>query len=260
MFVKICKIINKIFFWLLGILVFGALAFSVGFKIYTGDYYRADSEVISEIADKSNDQVQVFSDDDLFVFVPSRSEAKAVIVFYPGGKVEYQAYSGLMYELADRGFLCLLPRMPENLAFLRSNAADIIKSQYPDAAKYAGDLDWYLAGHSLGGVAATTYLGEQEDGEYKGIILCASYPGVDLSQKDVRLLSIYGSEDTVLNMDNYDKSRTFWPSDSEEYVIDGGIHSYFGSYGIQKGDGNPSITNLEQIEIAADVISSFICE
>ena len=240
--------------------MFGALIFAIVFKIYTGDYYKADSDSIAEIAGKSQGRVQVYSDDDLSVFVPSGSDAKAVIVFYPGGKVEYQSYSGLMYELADRGFLCLLPRMPENLAFLRSNAADIIKSQYPDAAKYAGDLDWYLAGHSLGGVAATTYLGEQEDGIYKGIILCASYPGVDLSKKDVRLLSIYGSEDTVLNKDNYDNSKAFWPSDSEEYVIDGGIHSYFGSYGIQKGDGKPSITNAEQIEIAADVISSFICE
>lgn len=260
MFVKIYKIVNKILIWVLAALLVAAIVFAVGFKIYTGNYYRADSESISEISNQIDGRVHVYSDDDLFVFLPADENPRAVIVFYPGGKVEYTAYSGLMYELADRGYLCLLPRMPENLAFLRTNAVDVIKEQYPKEVGYVQNLDWYLAGHSLGGVAAATYIGEQRDGAYKGIILCASYTNTDFSKRDIRLLSIYGSEDKVMNMDSYISSKSMWPEDSEEYVIDGGIHSYFGNYGIQKGDGTPTITNIEQVEIAADVISSFVSE
>ena len=47
---------------------------------------------------------------------------------------------------------------------------------------------------------------------------------------------------------------------SEEYVIKGGIHSYFGSYGLQDGDGTPTITNEQQLVEAADVISTFCSE
>jgi len=41
-------------------------------------------------------------------------------------------------------------------------------------------------------------------------------------------------------------------------VIDGGCHAYFGSYGPQKGDGSPSMSDREQQEIAADVIAEWI--
>ena len=114
-----------------------------------------------------------------------------------------------------------------------------------------------MAGHSLGGVAAAQYLhGTQEN--YKGLILCASYTTSDFSDSDIRLLSIYCSEDTVINMDHYNENKTNWPSDHEEYVIEGGIHSYFGNYGIQSGDGEPAISNIEQIEITADTIADWI--
>ncbi len=240
--------------------MFLAVVFAIGFKIYTLNYYKADDEAIAEIKQEIGDRVSTYSDKNLVVFVPNNEEAKAIIVFYPGGKVEYTAYSGLMYELADRGYACLLPRMPENLAFLRLNAVDIIKDKYPDRIKGAEGLKWYLAGHSLGGVAASQYLGEHADGSYAGIILCASFTTTDFSSSDLKLLSIYGSEDKVLNMDSYNESKSKWPDDAQEYVIKGGIHSYFGNYGIQNGDGIPSITNTEQIVDAADVITGFIGE
>ncbi len=171
-----------------------------------------------------------------------------------------------MYELAARGYLCLLPKMPENLAILSINAADKLTHNHKDETSLVEDIDWYLAGHSLGGVAASSFLDDtlnkQKDDAfpYKGIILCASYPTIDLSDDDIRLLSIYGSDDKVLNLKNYEKSKEKWPKDSEEYVIKGGIHSYFGNYGIQNGDGTPSITNEEQIIEAADAINSWIKE
>ena len=43
-----------------------------------------------------------------------------------------------------------------------------------------------------------------------------------------------------------------------EYVIEGGNHALFGSYGIQKGDGKALITPKKQWEETADCIIDFI--
>ena len=248
---------KKVVFSILGAIVLMIIVGAIAFKIYSNNYYKADTGTISDIADEADD-VGYYYDDDMSVFVPLEEGAKAVIVFYPGGKVEFNAYSGLMYELAEKGYLCLLPRMPENIAFLRVNAVDLIKERYPDRVQQYENLDWYLAGHSLGGVAACQYLGEHlDEDEYKGIILCASYTTVDFSDTDLRLLSIYGSEDKVLKMDAYEESKSFWPKEATEYIIEGGIHSYFGNYGIQDGDGEPKITVYEQLEEATEVIDEW---
>lgn len=259
MFVRVVKKVNQFFLALLAVLVVASLVFTVVFKIYTGKYYKADTEIIADIEAEVGDNVNIYYDDDLLVFVPANQETKAVIVFYSGAKVEFQAYSGLMDELANRGYLCLLPRMPENLALLRRNAAGDIKEKYAKWVQYVDDVDWYLAGHSMGGVAAASYLGESL-GEYKGLILCASYTTVDFSNEDIKLLSLIGSEDQVIDRENYEESKVFWPENSMEYIIEGGNHGYFGNYGAQKGDGEPRISNHEQIEIAADKIAEFLSE
>ncbi len=229
---------------------------AVAFKLYAGKYYHADEVVIEAIKEGTEATVHSYSEKDGMLFIPADHDIKAVIVFYPGGKVEYTAYSGLMYELADRGFLCVLPRMPENLAFLRINAVDLLTERYSIYTDSVSELDWYIAGHSLGGVAASAYLADNMD-KFAGLILCASFTPTDFSDKDTRFLSIYGSEDKVLNMAKYEENKVHWPADTEEYVIEGGIHSYFGNYGIQDGDGEPKITNEQQLEEAADAIAAF---
>ncbi len=252
------KKLRKIAGVILGAVVVIMAVCAVLFKIYALDYYKADETSITSIKDSVGEEIAAYSDDDMIIFVPD-GPPQAVIVFYPGGKVEFSAYSGLMYELADRGFLCALPRMPENLAFLRINAVDLIKNRYPERYEALNNLKWYLAGHSLGGVAASQYLYEHlGDGSFSGMILCASYTTCDFSDTDLRFLSIYGSEDKVINKESYEANKVNWPAESKEYVIQGGIHSYFGNYGIQDGDGEPKITNQEQIKEAVDVIEAFI--
>ena len=60
------------------------------------------------------------------------------------------------------------------------------------------------------------------------------------------VISIYGSNDEVLNMGSYEKNKKNLPDSFEEYVIDGGCHAYFGNYGEQKGDGEASISVASQ--------------
>ena len=60
-----------------------------------------------------------------------------------------------------------------------------------------------------------------------------------------------------MNRDKYEKYKVNLPNDFTEIVIEGGCHAYFGMYGLQKGDGTPTISAEEQIILTADYIFNF---
>ncbi|MEE0264043.1 MAG: alpha/beta hydrolase [Acutalibacteraceae bacterium] len=221
---------------------------TVGCAVYLGDYYHADTNAVEAFAVANTVQMQTLEDNTI-IFEPEK--ANAGFIFYPGGKVEYTAYAPLMKSLADKGVFCALVEMPFNLAVFDINAADGIQKQYPQIKK------WYIGGHSLGGSMAAAYLSEHT-AEYDGLILLGSYSTADLSDSQLDVISVYGSEDKILNQESYSENRANLPDDFSEIIIDGGCHSYFGMYGAQNGDGTPSITIEEQIEKTVNTIVEFI--
>ena len=226
------------------------MAFLIGAcAIYLGDYYRADNEAIGAflpqgIAWKEEPNGNI-------IFEPDG--ATTGLIFYPGGKVEHTAYIPLMQACAENGILCVIVEMPFNLAVFDVNAADGIQKEYPQIE------NWYIGGHSLGGSMAASYL-EKNAEDYEGLILLGSYSTADLSDTDLDVLSVYGSEDKVMNREKYDENESNLPSIFTEIVIDGGCHAYFGMYGAQDGDGTPSITNEEQIYRTAELIAELVCK
>ena len=236
---------NKRKILIISISIVAALAVIFGIcAIYLGDYYRADEGAIAVFAPEDNVSVSTIDGGNV-VFEPQN--ATVGFIFYPGGKVEANAYQPLMAELAREGVLCVLVEMPFNLAVFDINAADGIQEQYPEIK------DWYIGGHSLGGSMAASYLADHVD-EYEGLILLGSYSTADLSDTDLDVLSIYGSEDKVLNREKYDENKSNLPDDFCEVVIEGGCHAYFGMYGAQDGDGTPTISNHEQIRLTVESI------
>ncbi len=216
--------------------------------VYINDYYKANEKALAAL--ESSDGVEVVVDENHSVtFIPEHITAG--LIFYPGGKVEYTAYAPLMHELADNGILCILLHMPGNLAVLDADAADGYVGQYSNVT------DWYIGGHSLGGVMAASYAAKHADA-FGGVILLASYSTADLSDLGLAVLSVYGSEDGVLKPDKYADNRKHLPADAVEEVIDGGCHAYFGSYGAQDRDGVPRITNEEQIHTTVDYVKNFV--
>ena len=100
---------------------------------------------------------------------------------------------------------------------------------------------------------AASYIADHTE-EYEGLVLLGSYATADLSDTDLAVLSLFGSEDRVMNREKYDENKSNLPDDLTEFVIDGGCHAYFGMYGAQDGDGTPTITNEEQIRITVEKI------
>ena len=211
--------------------------------VYLNTYYKAES--VNDYL-KSNDIVEVKKDKNGYYFDGPGEDN--ILVFYPGAKVEYVSYAPLMSRLAEQGVDTFLVKMPFNIAFFDGNAIKDIMKDY----KYD---NWYLSGHSLGGVVAASYTSKHDD--IKGLILLASY---STKKVDCRVLSIYGSNDKVLNIDKFNENRKFLPDDSIVVKIDGGNHAFFGNYGPQKGDGNASISRKEQQEITTLKIIDFIEE
>lgn len=209
--------------------------------IYLNDSY--DALPAAEMAFLSDDTVTIEQIEGAVVFMPR--EAEAGFIFYPGGKVAHEAYAVLMNAYAKQGVACILLEMPFDLAVFDMNAATDYRYLYPEIQ------EWYVGGHSLGGAMAASYLEKHVD-EYSGLILCAAYSTVDFSDTDLKVISMYGSNDEVLNTKKYEECRTNLPEDFAELVIEGGNHAFFGTYGLQERDGTATIENSSQIAIAVD--------
>lgn len=215
-----------------------------GFALYVGNYYHAEDHIAAVTEDAT-------LQDGNLVFAPK--EAKAGLIFYPGGKVEYTAYSHLMSLLAEKGILCVLISMPCNLAVLDMNAADGIQEEFPEVEH------WYIGGHSLGGAMAASYAANHTD-ELDGLILLAAYSTADLAESTLDILQIYGTEDGVMNRTSFEKYAPNLPASTDIQVINGGCHAWFGCYGVQDGDGTPSISAHDQQQITAQLIEKMIIQ
>lgn len=210
------------------------------------DACEADDKAIEAFAQAGS--VEYTVKENTTVFYPDG--AKKGFIFYPGAKVEHEAYIPLMQSLSEEGVLCILVEMPLYFPLIDADAADSIIEDYPDIE------EWYIGGHSLGGYAASLYL-EENAKKYEGFILLASYSGADLTETDLDVLTIYGTEDDVLNAERYAESIKLLPKDYREVIIDGGCHTYFGTYTGQDEDFS-KITNEEQLKICTEAILDLI--
>ena len=216
--------------------------------VWVNDTLKPNEAAWAAMEDGNGVDVRELEGGDI-AFVPD--DPKAGVIFYPGAKVEPEAYAPLMRECAERGALCVVTRMPLNLAILDSNAADGIREQFPEVG------EWMISGHSMGGVAASTYASAHE-GEFDDIVLLASYSSVNLTDYEGNVLSVVGSNDKVLDLQAYEAATERLPDQAREQIIEGGNHANFGSYGAQSGDGEATISPEEQWDETADAIQGLM--
>ena len=220
------------------IIIVAIVILSVGtFLIYASDYYRADDTAIAAMQIDSVTKLG-----DRLIIVTPDTPGKTAMIFYPGAKVEYFAYLPLMEKIKDSsGIMCILVKMPFNMAIFDPNAAEEIMEQFLEIE------NWYVAGHSMGGAMASYYASNNQD-KVKGLILLGAYIYGDFPEN--KALTIYGSFNTsVAEKINYTENIV---------VIEGGNHAQFGNYGKQNGDVDAAISSEQQQSIAAEAIKNFI--
>lgn len=243
----------------IGMAVFIAIAVLLAlFFFYTENYYHAGSAAYASLA--STESVDVIMEDWGFCFDGPGTED--ILIFYPGGKVEETAYAPLMQELAEQGLDCCLVRMPFRLAVFDAKRAEFILAEKiadpasPEGAETKRPRSElydraFIGGHSLGGAMAASFAADHPE-LLDGVILLAAYSTKELPE-DLPVLSIYGTEDGVLNREKYETYRANLP-DLQEIVLEGGNHAQFGDYGKQRGDGEASISAEEQLDQTAQAI------
>ena len=236
------KIMKKRSFKVLLCIIAVILGIGIAFGIYTSNYYHA-------VGGYQNTEVDIAEYEHFTIYGNSITETG--IIFYPGGKVEAKAYEPLLCELAEKGICCVLVDMPFHLAVFDKDAAIPVMEQISTVN------NWYLAGHSLGGAMAASCVSDHID-EFAGLILLAAYPTEELPT-DFPVLSIYGSEDGVLNREKYAASIGL-ATNLTEVIIEGGNHAGFGNYGFQEGDNPAAISNEEQWEATVEGMLTFINE
>ena len=206
------------------------------FLWYVSDYYRAEDVALEVLAQDNG----ISQRDNLTILSPT-APTDTAIIFYPGAKVEAEAYLPLLDQIRQTGVTCILVHMPFNMAIFDANAAEEVIAQFPEFQH------WYVAGHSMGGAMASKFASDHPD-QVDGLILMGAY--IYGNYLDEKALTIYGSLNQSVE-DHIDYTENI-------VEIEGGNHAQFGNYGPQKGDLPAAISAEEQQAQTVAAIEAFL--
>lgn len=237
------------FIW--AILLVLVIAF-IGFSVWA---YTPHGPMPQALAAMQSSAGVLVDDDPWLVFQPKNGNIDTGLIIYPGGRVDPRSYAPAAHALAEDGYLVIIPPMPFNLAVFGWQEAEQVINNYPTIS------NWAISGHSLGGTMAAKYA-LSDPGQINGIILWAAYPSSsdDLSASPLESMSIYGTDDGLISVNEIDDSRQIMPETTSWVRIDGGNHSQFGWYGDQPGDNPASISREMQQQIIIESTKNLLAK
>lgn len=221
-----------------GIVLLVLAVLTGAFFWYVSDYYPADEIALEVLAQDSTIEVQ----DDLTILSPSYPTDTAVI-FYPGAKVEAEAYLPLLEQTGRPASPASWSTCPSAWRSLTQTRPEDVMEQFPDIQR------WYIAGHSMGGAHGLPVCGKPPD-EVDGLILLGAYIYGDYPPE--KTLTVYGSLNQSVE-DHIDYTENV-------VEIEGGNRAQFGNYGPQKGDLPATISAEEQQARTVAAIEEFLEE
>lgn len=208
----------------------------IGAITWLNQSYKPTEELLRLVPEDQYNKVG-----DFYVFDPKIDFNKVGVILYPGALVEPLSYAYYANELSKQGYLVAIPEVNLNLSIIDNEKASQFTKEYEEIKS------WYIAGHSMGGVSATTYASNHLN-EIDGVILLGSYPSssTDLSDTALNVLSLYAEFDGLSTEEKiFDKAENL-PSNTDYIEIIGGNHAQFGMYGEQSGDLEATISVIEQ--------------
>lgn len=186
-------------------------------------------------------------------------ETDLLVVVYPGGLVRPQAYEWLARRLAAAGHVTVIPEFSFDLAVTDADRADTLIARLGSGKRVV------LAGHSLGGAMAAQYTAARvAEGADRpaALILMAAYPpsGSDLSGSGLPVLSLLAEHDDVVDAGALEAGWALLPADARRVVVTGAVHSFFGRYGPQSGDGTPTVPRVAAETQISQAVEEFLAD
>ncbi len=172
---------------------------------------------------------------------PAEGDAETLFVFYPGGLVRPQTYEWLGVAVAPLGVRTLIPVMPLDLAVIApGRATQLLDSLETLPSRVV------VGGHSLGGAMAARYALRNPE-RVDGLVLMGAYSAGndDLSILDLSVLDLAAEHDGLATVAKVRDGLSRLPPDTRLELINGSVHSFFGRYGPQRGDGVPTVTRAQ---------------
>ena len=230
----------RVLLWTLAVSTALLLVAGAAFAVWALNPHRAEPGPLAAAAE--DPAVVVERRSDSVLVAPAEDPSGTGVVFYPGARVEPEAYAAVWAPVVARtGATVVVPDLSLNLALLDPARGESAVGAAP------GISEWYLGGHSMGGAFAARHLGTGDgETEWAGLILWASFAvkGADLAaREDLRVLSVAGGRDGLLSPEEIDERRPNLPEETVTEVIEGMNHAQFGAYGKQFGDGEPELTD-----------------
>jgi uncharacterized membrane protein len=204
-----------------------------------------------------NDQVRIADRITWYEMIPVREDQAGNeilpttgLVFVPGARVDPRAYAHLLRPLVEAGFFVAVLKDPLGFSILDADHPDSVLRVHPDIAY------WALGGHSLGGTTAASAADRIE--RVDGLVLFASYPAGRMQRTDLKVVSVFGSDDGLVAPADIEKAKADLPPATAFLEVPGAAHSWFGDYGVQPGDntgqGDRAAAQATMVEAARTLL------
>ena len=138
--------------------------------------------------------------------MPQSAEPTTGLVYSPGARVDVRATAAVLRPLAEAGYLVVALKEPLGIALTSPGQSGTAIGAFP------GVDHWAVGGHSLGGVVASSFAAKND--VVDGLLLHASYPLGDMSDADLLVTSVSGSEDGLTTPADVEASRADLPAGS----------------------------------------------
>ncbi len=234
------------------VIVVAILFFLTVFKIYVDNSYQPAHPMETY---KALSAYEIENSDNVIAIQnPQAIERKDAVGFiiYGDERVQRECYLPLMISLADQGYCAYLPTAFGNLPVLNQEGAEYVIRTYKSVHT------WYIIAHGKACPSAARYA-KSHSSKIQGLIYLggASYQ-TDLSNLNLTLLSIIGSNDTLIDKNRTEGAKVNNPVRSEYITLEGGNHTGFLDTTLMRGDTASPLSAAEQIEQTVSIISSFV--
>jgi pimeloyl-ACP methyl ester carboxylesterase len=188
------------------------------------------------------------SDDGSLVFRPDVSNGHGLLIMH-GALIKPKSYAKSAAFFARLGYTVLLPYGMARLSIIAVDGA-------AQRMKEFAVRDWFVIGHSMGGMAGLTLVARHRPNVTAVALWAASQPS-DFSDLSIPILFLWGDTDGLLPPERYAAAKANLPATVEYVTVEGGNHQDFAMYSHQFFDREGQLGWAAQIDLANETTAEF---